>query len=65
MSVDIVYLHFSKAFDKIPVRRLLNKCEGLGITGMGSSQNSLMIPSGPGRLWQKRTRKSFRKDCTS
>ena len=30
---DIIYLDFSKAFDKVPVRRLLSKCEGLGIQG--------------------------------
>ena len=32
-SLDIVYLDFSKAFDKVPIRRLLNKCAGLGIHG--------------------------------
>ena len=32
-SVDIVYLDFAKAFDKVPIRRLLGKCEGLGIGG--------------------------------
>ena len=32
-SVDIVYLDFAKAFDKVPHRRLLRKCEGLGING--------------------------------
>ena len=32
-SVDIVYLDFAKAFDKVPHRRLLRKCEGLGIKG--------------------------------
>ena len=32
-SVDIVYLDFAKAFDKVPTRRLLAKCEGLGIGG--------------------------------
>ena len=26
-------LDFSKAFDKVPVKRLLSKCEGLGIRG--------------------------------
>ena len=26
-------MDFSKAFDKVPVRRLLNKCAGLGIQG--------------------------------
>jgi hypothetical protein len=32
-SVDIVYLDFAKAFDKVPTRRLLAKCQGLGIGG--------------------------------
>ena len=32
-SVDIVYLDFAKAFDKVPHMRLISKCEGLGITG--------------------------------
>ena len=32
-SVDIVYLDFAKAFDKVPIRRLLSKCAGLGIQG--------------------------------
>ena len=32
-DMDVVYLDFSKAFDKVPVRRLLMKCEGLGIRG--------------------------------
>ena len=32
-SVDIVYLDFAKAFDKVPHVRLLKKCEGLGIRG--------------------------------
>ena len=32
-SVDIVYLDFAKAFDKVPIKRLLGKCEGLGIGG--------------------------------
>ena len=32
-SMDIIYLDFSKAFDKVPGRRLLNKCSGLGIRG--------------------------------
>jgi hypothetical protein len=32
-DVDVVYLDFSKAFDKVPIRRLLQKCEGLGISG--------------------------------
>ena len=32
-SVDIVYLDFAKAFDKVPHVRLIRKCEGLGIKG--------------------------------
>ena len=32
-SVDIVYLDFAKAFDKVPHRRLIMKCAGLGISG--------------------------------
>ena len=32
-AVDIVYLDFAKAFDKVPIRRLLAKCAGLGIGG--------------------------------
>ena len=32
-AVDIVYLDFAKAFDKVPIRRLLSKCSGLGIQG--------------------------------
>ena len=32
-SVDIVYLDFAKAFDKVPIKRLISKCEGLGIGG--------------------------------
>ena len=33
IAMDVVYLDFSKAFDKVPIRRLLSKCEGLGISG--------------------------------
>ena len=33
IAQDVIYLDFSKAFDKVPVRRLLAKCEGLGIQG--------------------------------
>ena len=33
MDVDVVYLDFSKAFGKVPIRKLLKKCEGLGIRG--------------------------------
>ena len=32
-SVDVVYLDFAKAFDKVPHVRLLRKCKGLGIQG--------------------------------
>ena len=32
-AVDIVYLDFAKAFDKVPHRRLMMKCQGLGISG--------------------------------
>ena len=32
-AVDIVYLDFAKAFDKVPHRRLILKCKGLGISG--------------------------------
>ena len=32
-AVDIVYLDFAKAFNKVPIRRLLSKCAGLGIQG--------------------------------
>ena len=32
-SVDIVYCDFAKAFDKVPIRRLLVKMEAHGITG--------------------------------
>ena len=31
--VDIIYLDFAKAFDKVPHLRLIKKCEGLGIQG--------------------------------
>ena len=30
---DIIYLDFSKAFDKVPHKRLMKKMEALGITG--------------------------------
>ena len=32
-AVDIVYLDFAKAFDKVPHIRLIMKCKGLGIRG--------------------------------
>ena len=32
-SVDVVYLDFAKAFDKVPIARLLEKCRGVGIDG--------------------------------
>ena len=32
-AVDIVYLDFAKAFDKVPHIRLIMKCKGLGISG--------------------------------
>ena len=32
-SLDVVYLDFSKSFDKVPIQRLLSKCSGLGIQG--------------------------------
>ena len=32
-SVDIVYLDFAQAFDKVPHLRLIQKCDGLGIKG--------------------------------
>jgi ribonuclease P/MRP protein subunit RPP40 len=32
-AVDVLYLNFAKAFDKVPHRRLLEKCRGLGLDG--------------------------------
>ena len=32
-AMDINYLDFAKAFDKVPHKRLLAKCEGLGVRG--------------------------------
>ena len=31
LPVDVVYLHFSKAFDKVPHNRLINKIKAHGI----------------------------------
>ena len=33
VSVDVVFLDFSKAFDKVPYRKLINKLDGLGVKG--------------------------------
>ena len=32
-AVDVLYLDFAKAFDKVPHARLIAKCKGLGIDG--------------------------------
>jgi hypothetical protein len=32
-SVDVLYMDFSKAFDRVPKRRLIYKLQHLGITG--------------------------------
>ena len=32
-EVDVIYLDYSKAFDKVPHKRLLTKISGYGITG--------------------------------
>ena len=32
-AVDVLYLDFAKAFDKVPHQRLLAKCKGLGLDG--------------------------------
>ena len=32
-AVDVVYLDFAKAFDKVPTARLIEKCRGVGIEG--------------------------------
>ena len=31
--VDVVYLDFAKAFDKVPIERLIEKCKGVGLGG--------------------------------
>ena len=33
VDMDVLYLDFSKAFDKVPIARLLAKCVGMGIKG--------------------------------
>jgi hypothetical protein len=30
-AVDIIYLDFAKAFDKVPIRRLIAKLEAMGL----------------------------------
>ena len=32
-EVDVLYLDFAKAFDKVPHKRLLQKCKGVGLDG--------------------------------
>ena len=32
-AVDVLYLDFIKSFDKVPHKRLLEKCRGLGVEG--------------------------------
>lgn len=32
-SIDVVYFDFSKAFDKVPISKLLYKCKTIGISG--------------------------------
>ncbi len=32
-TIDIIYLDFAKAFDKVPHKRLMKKCEAFGIQG--------------------------------
>jgi hypothetical protein len=32
-AVDVLYLDFAKAFDKVPHKRLLMKCRGMGLDG--------------------------------
>ena len=33
LAVDVLYLDFAKAFDKVPHARLIAKCRGMGIGG--------------------------------
>ena len=33
IPVDVIYLDFQKAFDKVPHKRLMEKVQALGITG--------------------------------
>ena len=41
-SVDVVYLDFAKAFDKVPHVRLMNKVRSFGIEGESSKMASTM-----------------------
>jgi hypothetical protein len=33
-SIDVLYLDFRKAFDKVPHKRLMTKIKSMGITGL-------------------------------